>query len=95
MQTFNVTQIIDGDTFTVSPEWTWNGNFGNRVRPTGYDAPEAGTPGAADATSRLGRLLLHQTIELRNAATIDRGRIVCDVYLNGGNLAEYFPPHRT
>ncbi len=46
MHTFKVTEIIDGDTFAVSPQWKWNGTSGDRVRPTGYDAPEKGTSSA-------------------------------------------------
>lgn len=41
---FRVTKIIDGDTFEVSPNWEWDGKSGNVVRPTGFDAPEIGTP---------------------------------------------------
>ena len=95
MATFTVTQIIDGDTFAVSPEWNWNKQTGDRVRPTGYDAPEVGTAGASAATERLRELLIGNQIELKNAVTIDRGRIVCDVYLNDHNLADYFSSYRT
>jgi endonuclease YncB( thermonuclease family) len=95
MHTFKVTEIIDGDTFAISPQWKWNGTSGDRVRPTGYDAPEKGTAGAAAATTRLHQLLCGKNVELGAAATIDRGRIVCDVYLNGKNLAAYFPRFQT
>lgn len=95
MHTFKVTEIIDGDTFTVSPQWKWNGTSGDRVRPTGYDTPEKGTSGAAAATTRLHQLLNGKSVELGKAATIDRGRLVCDVYLNGKNLADYFTRYQT
>jgi endonuclease YncB( thermonuclease family) len=93
MHTFKVTEIIDGDTFTVSPQWKWNGTPGDRVRPTGYDAPEKGTSGAATATALLHQLLHGKSVELGKVATVDRGRLVCDVYLNGKNLADYFTQH--
>ena len=95
MATFTVTQIIDGDTFVVSPKWNWNGQTGDRVRPTGYDAPEVGSRSAAAATQRLHQLLLEKLVELKDAVTIDRSRIVCDVFLNGRNIAGYFPGYRT
>lgn len=94
MNNFRVIRIIDGDTFDVSPVWTWNGSSGSRVRPAGYDAPEAGTPGAAAARQRLERLLFGKTVQLGTAHTIDRGRLVCEVYLDGRNLASYFPAYQ-
>jgi endonuclease YncB( thermonuclease family) len=95
MHTFKVTEIIDGDTLAVSPLWRWKGEAGDRVSPTGYDAPEQGTSGAGAATTRLHGLLYRKTIELGKFATIDRGRLVCDVYLNGKNLADFFTRYQT
>lgn len=94
MATFTVTQIIDGDTFEVSPEWRWNGQTGTRVRPTGYDAPELGQPGSQAAREKLARLILGKQVELRNPRAVDRGRLVCDVYFQGRNLASFFPEYQ-
>jgi len=91
MATFNVTEIIDGDTFDVSPQWKWNGEIGNRVRPAGYDAPEINAYGGQAAKNKLARLLNGRQVELGTAHKIDRGRLVCDVYLGNNNLADYFP----
>ncbi len=85
-----VIRVIDGDTFIISNGWSWSGLSGDRIRPTGYDAPEIGTPGAALATWRLSGLILNKDIELRNPVKVDRGRLVVDVYVNGINLAHYF-----
>lgn len=90
MHTFQVTRIIDGDTFEVNPNWKWGNDSGNRVRPTGYDAAEIGTHGAAAATSRISNLILGRSVQLGNAYRVDRGRLVCDVFFNGRNLADYF-----
>ena len=90
----NVTSIVDGDTFIVSPNWNWNSQAGDRVRPTGYDTPELGQPGYVEATQKLRNLILGKTVELRKAYRVDRGRLVCDVYLNGKNLADYFPEYK-
>jgi len=91
MSNFRVTEIVDGDTFDVTPRWQWNGQTGSRIRPAGYDAPElTGLRGYA-AKTRLARLVLGQEVDLRAAHTIDRGRLVCEVYFQGKNLADYFP----
>ncbi len=94
MSNFRVTSIIDGDTFEVSPQWKWNGETGTRVRPTGYDAPELHTYGGQAAKDKLSRLIYGEEVELRTAYKVDRGRLVCDVYLRGKNLADYFPEYQ-
>lgn len=90
MLTFQVIRIIDGDTFDVNPNWQWNAQTGSRVRPTGYDAAEVGTAGGPTATAKLASLILGRSVQLGYAYRIDRGRLVCDVYFNGHNLANYF-----
>jgi len=94
MSVFTVTAIIDGDTFEVSPQWKWNGETGTRVRPTGYDAPELHAYGGQAAKDKLSNLILGKTVELGNAYRIDRGRLVCDVYYQGRNLADYFSAYQ-
>jgi endonuclease YncB( thermonuclease family) len=95
MHTFQVVRIIDGDTFEVNPTWQWNGASGNRVRPTGYDAAEIGAFGASAATAKLASLILGRSVQLGNAFSIDRGRLVCDVYFSGHELATYFKPRHS
>jgi len=90
MALFMVSSIIDGDTFEVSGGWKWNGTTGTRVRPTGYDAAELHAYGGQSAKDKLQRLILGKQVELRTAHCIDRGRLVCDVYFQGRNLADYF-----
>jgi endonuclease YncB( thermonuclease family) len=92
MPNFTITQFIDGDTFVVSRSRNWNNQTGDRVRPAGYDAPEVRTFEAASATDRLRQLIFNKQVELRDAHTIDRGRIVCEV---ARNLRDYFPTYRT
>ncbi len=94
MSAFTVTAIIDGDTFEVSPQWKWNGETGTRVRPTGYDAPELHAYGGQAAKDKLSRLILREEVDLRTAYKVDRGRLVCDVYFRGKNLADYFPEYQ-
>ncbi len=90
---YKVSEIIDGDTFKVEPEWKWNKETGNRVRPRGYDTPEKGEPGFFSAKHKLERLILNGQVDIKNPGIIDRGRLVGDVYYNGKNLATYFPEY--
>lgn len=94
MSAFQVISIIDGDTFDVSPQWKWNGQTGNRVRPTGYNAVELNAPGGQAAKEKLSRLIQGQQVDLRQAYRVDRGRLVCDVYFRNRNLASYFPDYQ-
>lgn len=91
--TFKTINIIDGDTFEVLPSWKWKNESGNRVRPTGYNTPEKGQLGYENSKAKLENLILGKDVELRTAYRIDRARLVCDVYFNGSNLADYFPEY--
>lgn len=91
MAGFKVTAVIDGDTFDVNPGWSWKGQTGTRIRPAGYDAPEMSTLAGQPAKIKLTNLLLGQVVGLGDAYRVDRGRLVCEVYLNGKNLMAYFP----
>ena len=88
MRTWAATEVIDGDTFRVFPGWNWRGRTGDRVRPTGYDTPEMGARGSLAAKQRLESLIRGKQVRLGNAYTIDRGRLVADVFVNGTNLSE-------
>lgn len=90
MPVFTVTSIIDGDTFEVTPQWKWNGQIGTRVRPAGYDAPELHAYGGKAAKEKLSRLVYGKQVELGTAYKIDRGPLVCEVYLGNTNLADHF-----
>ena len=94
MATFKVIFIIDRGTFEVLPQWRWNTRIGTRVRPTGYNAPELHTYGGQAAKRKLVRLILGEDVELGTAYKVDRGRLVCDVYFRGKNLADYFPEYQ-
>ena len=94
MSAFTVTEVIDGDTFDVTPQWQWTGQTGSRIRPAGYDAPELHTFGGQAAKDKLSRLILGQQVDLREAHKVDRGRLVCEVYFRNKNLADYFPGYQ-
>ncbi len=92
--TFKVVSIIDGDTFDVTPKWIWDGKEGNRVRAAGYNAPEQGQLGYEAANRRLRNLIDGKEVDLKNPIKITYGRLLCEVYLNGKNLADYFPEYK-
>jgi endonuclease YncB( thermonuclease family) len=89
-----VKEIIDGDTFRVTPGWRFNSESGDIVRPTGYNAPEKAERGYETAKKKLADLILHKEVELRNAIKTTYGRLLCDVYFNGKYLADYFPEYK-
>ena len=89
-----VTNIVTADTFEVFPPWRWEGQSGIRVRPAGYNTPEGGQVGYQESKNKLRRLILEKEVELRNFDDIDYDRLVCDVYFNGRNLADYFPEYK-
>jgi len=87
---FKVTKVIDGDTFEVSPNWKWNNKEGDIVRSNGYNTPEEGEKGYKSAQEKLSKLILGKEVELKNPIKLTYGRLLCDVYYNGKNLAAYF-----
>lgn len=91
---FTVTEIIDGDTFKISPGWKWNNKKGDTIRPIGYDTPEQNESGYQEAKEKLEQLLLNKEIELKNPVKLSYDRILCDVFVDGKNLAEFFPDYK-
>ena len=82
-----VTDIIDGNTIEVSPRWFFGGVYGIRVRLANVDAPEPDTREGIIAKRKLFALVGGRRIELRNSSDVSDGRIVCDVFANGRNVA--------
>lgn len=91
---FEVTEVIDGDTFKVSPNWKWDDKEGDTVRPNGYNTPEQGQPGYQAAKEKLEGLILGKNVELKNAIKITYGRLLCDGYIDGKNIASFFPEYQ-
>ncbi|MFC1916185.1 thermonuclease family protein [Chloroflexota bacterium] len=89
MAEFKVKKVLDGNTFTVTSNWNWQNQQGNRVRLTGYDTPELHEIGGQRAKEKLTQLVLGKMVDLRKAYSVDRGRLVCDVYFQGSKLADY------
>lgn len=91
---FKVIEVTDGDTFVVTPNWEWNGESGNVVRPVGYNTPERGDPGYNQAKEALNFLINGKDVDLINPIKISYGRLLCTVIYNGNDLAKYFPEYQ-
>ena len=95
MVEFQVIEVTDGDTFKVKGNWTMGNATGNLVRPTGYNTPEKEERGYKEAKQKLTQLILNKTVDVKNIQAIDKhGRLVADIYLEGKNLADYFPEYK-
>jgi len=88
-----VVEVIDGDTFDVSPNWQFDDLTGYRVRIVDFDAPElkdSGVSGevAKKLTEKLTSLILNKKITIVEGFTVDKyGRLICDVAFNNRNLS--------
>ena len=91
---FTVIKVIDGDSFEVSPNWKWNDQTGGVIRVYGYDTPEEGELGYQTAKNKLTDLILDKEVELKNPVRITYGRLLCNVYYNDKNIADYFPEYQ-
>ncbi len=70
---------IDGDTFAMN---------GIKIRMSGLNAPELGTPGSSEAAHRLAALLQEGQVTIVPKSRDIYGRTVADVFMNGQNLAD-------
>lgn len=91
---FKVKEVIDGDTFKVTPNWEWKGETGDTVRPNGYDTPEKSEAGFEQAKQKLTRLINGKEVELKNPITFTYGRLLCDVYVDGKNVKDFFQEYQ-
>ncbi len=91
---FEVTKILDGNTFEVTPFWEWQDENGNRVQATGYEPPAAGEPGYEAMQNSLMELLFGERVALTDPEAIKDDALVCTLQVNGQNLAEHFPGYR-
>ncbi len=93
METFTVEAVIDGNTFEISPEWEFGDEKGVLVQAKGYTAPKSGK-GAMAVEQRLSGLIQNKQVELDSPDGVQNGRLVCNVYFRGVNIAEYFSTYR-
>lgn len=93
MTFFTVTEVADQNTLVVSPGWVWQGQRGNRICPAGFDTQELGSQDGAEAKVHPQQFLKGKVVMISSAFRIDRGRLICEVYLDGHLLTSYFHHH--
>ena len=93
MESFNVEAVFDGNTIEVSPKWQFEGTKGDIVVATGYNPPKSGKAGMS-AEQKLSILIHNKKVELGTPEGLDGKKLVCEVFFNGINLANYFSEYR-
>ena len=93
METFTAEAVVDGNTIIISPPWKLDEETGDTIRATGYNPPKSGKE-ALKAEQKLSVMIQNKHIELDTPQGVEKGKLVCDVYYNGINLADYFPEYK-
>ncbi len=84
-----VANVLTADTFEVFPPWRWEGQSGIKVKVAGIEALYEGEVGYARAKEKLKSVVEGREVELRNEKEVDYDKLVCDVYVDGKNVADY------
>lgn len=95
---FEVTSVESGDHIIVSPKWVWQGYSGNRVVVFGYTTPAFGMANYEFAKKKLSALIAGREIELKDPKFFQKfgtNTLVCRVYLDGVDIANYFPEFKS
>lgn len=96
---FIVTEIISGDEIIVEPNWLWEGFQGKKVIVFGYKTPKHHMPGYEFAINKLKEILQGKQVELKDPQFFPNSfgydKLVCRVYLNGVDIANYFPEFKS
>jgi hypothetical protein len=91
MARHTVVKIVDANTFEIDPCWKWQGKTGSLVKASGYRISHKNSRNYESAIKRLNYLILGKVIEMRTVVGEEHGHLVCDLYINGFKLSEYFP----
>ena len=86
MNYFYCYNVVDGDTFDATPNWSSHGRVGSRVRIANINAPELSMPGGSSAKQRLESAILGKNVQLYGHS-ISYGRLVADVHADGVDVA--------
>ena len=85
---FKVRTIKDSHNIVVVPHWIFRTINGDQVKIVGYGEPSQ--EAKSFVIDKLKKLLIDSEIELKNPQCITEGALVCEVFLNGVNIAIYF-----
>ena len=83
-----VTEVMDGESFRVNPDWSVDGERGDIVLMRDHAAPPLGTGAGEAFKQRLEELVLHRTVEVLNPVCVSHGIVEADVFISGQNMAE-------
>lgn len=82
---FNVVQVIDPTTIEILEKWIWNNLSGDRIIVSNIQVDQKKI---AESTDKLKEVLNNKKIELINPQRVTSGALVCEVLVDGTNLAE-------
>jgi len=91
---FEVIKILDGNTFEVTPFWQWHNENGVIVSARGYRAPATGEADHEKIKTKLMELLFGECVTLKDAVAIKDDALVCRVYIQDKDLADYFSEYQ-
>lgn len=93
MNTWEVLNIVNGNTITIKPNWKWRDGVGHQVVILGYKLSFSGqSTDLADsiAISRLSNTILGKQVVLQNPTKYEGNTLFCEVHLNEVDVSKYF-----
>lgn len=90
LEKYSVLEVISGDTFKVSPDWSFNNKSGNLVCFVGYEPPDKEGEYWEMEKHKLIGLVLHQKVMLDPIEIDEENRLLANVYDQHGYNIAYF-----
>ena len=88
-----VTNVKNGEMFSVEPFWETENRKGKNVIIKNYSTPSIIQPGYLEAKQKLKELILHKEIELKNPEHLHTDAAMFDVYFDGKHINEHLPEY--
>ena len=87
---YKVIEIINENTFKISPNWEHKGKSGNIVIACIYKRSEKVDPERNEGKEIITRLRLEKEVEITNYLWVSPNEeLLCDVFYEGRNIANY------
>ncbi len=86
-----VVEIIDSNILRIEPGWKHQSQYGTLIKINGYKISKLNERQKTSIEKRLSYLVMDKCVEIRSIRKIQDSTLECDVYINGFNLADYFP----
>lgn len=91
MSPFTVSSVRGDGNLRVKYGWKVGNKKGAFIKPAGCTGAEPGSASYHRNKKRLYELILGKQVQVGEVVKLDRGSLVCRVYYEGRDLAEYFP----